>query len=83
MMMIYFSSLTGELEAEVAALVDGVTSSEETSAHAAQLSLHALSGDNAADTFRLSGQILSKLVAILMDCQRLHCCCFGTHSGSH
>lgn len=62
-----FSSLIGELEAEVVALVDGVASSEETSAQAAQLSLHALSGDHAANTFCLSGQILSKLVAILVD----------------
>lgn len=62
-----FSSTTGDLEAAVADLVDGGVTTEDTSIHAAQLSLHALSGDQAADTFRLSGRISLEPVDVLVD----------------
>lgn len=62
-----FSSMTGELEIVAEELVDSVVSSEETSAHAAQLSLYALSGEQAADTFGLLGQISSEPVGVLVD----------------
>lgn len=62
-----FSSVTGDLEAAAAELVDGGVTLEDTSIHAAQLSLHALSGDQAADTFRLSGRISLEPVDVLVD----------------
>lgn len=62
-----FSPLTGELETAAATIDPGGNTTEETSCQAAQLSLHALSGDFAADTFRLMGTINEVLVRILVD----------------
>lgn len=62
-----FSSVTGDLEAVAAELVDGGVTPEDTSIHAAQLSLHALSGDQVADTFRISGRISLEPVDVLVD----------------
>lgn len=52
-----FSDFTGELETTASDLLDGVVSLEEATVQAVQLSLHALSGEQAADTFRLLGHI--------------------------
>ncbi|XP_058785825.1 uncharacterized protein LOC131660580 [Vicia villosa] len=62
-----FSSLPADLETVATALVEEVVPSEDVTVTAAQLSLHALSGELAADTFRLSGHIATASVRILVD----------------
>lgn len=59
--------MTGELETVAAEMLDGVASPADSSAQAAQLSLHALSGEQAADTFRIAGQISTEPVGVLVD----------------
>lgn len=59
--------MTGELQYAVTELIDEVDSPEETFAHAAQLSLHTLSGDHATDTICLLGQISFEPDGILVE----------------